>query len=1142
MANLSHANSNYQQTESLHELVDRVTDCLQRGQSVEVAALLAAHPEHADQIRLIMPAIQVLADLHGSSRETNGQAVVTAQPELTNGMLGDFRIVCEIGRGGMGVVYEARQISLDRRVALKVLPFAGVLDPRQLQRFNNEARAAAGLHHPNIVPVYAVGCERGVHYFAMQYIDGRTLADVIREFRPAASEGRGTDSNRIGPAGTLGLDSRAAIQNEVPINSAIAALQDTTHGERQTPTEIRNPKSEIRNSVPFRTIAEWGIQIAEALDYAHSVGVIHRDIKPANLMLDSQGRVWVTDFGLAQIETDVGLTMTGDIVGTLRYMSPEQALGERGLVDQRTDVYSLGLALYELLTLQPAFGNVSRRELLNRISTDDPVAPRRINPAIPVELETIVQKASEKDAAARYSKARDVADDLRRFLQEQPIRARPATRLDRLRKWSRRNRPFVRTATAFGVLAIVLLGIAAVWVNHEQQQTRLEQQAHAADQKIAAAASESLRIHRYVTNINLAERAWNSGEFAEARRRLEDCLPAPVDEDLRSFEWHFLNSALREVTPVFARHLGSVYCFCLAPDRRTAATGGPEGARIWDFQTGQQIKLLTGHDGEVNAVEFSPDGLWLATGGDDQRARIWNTDNWHLQRTIPHRGNVTACKFIQKGKVLATAEREFHSPAGELKGENVVRLWDAANGEPSGKLPGETGLLQSLAIDDTGRLLAAGGDAAICVWDLEKKTLLHRLSQGAKAVAFAHDRPILVSVGGTSIDLWRLSDGAREATLKDTVDRPEALAISSHDSAIVAGGSRGQVQVWELTDTGDYKVTRVFRTPSAIWSAAFLDDTSLVTTERDTGAVRRWDRLKNHDRSRIQLPGPDGAEFAISPDGRSVATANGEVHVYDLATLAHLSQLPDSESPMRAVAFSPDGMSLAVGRQSGEIVVFDTATWRQRGELPRYPARLRRLDYVCDGTYLAVNDYETFVDLAKNRFGLCPLPNWRHGDWAQFEPHGRGAVSGRGGDVHAWNGQRALRTLLVPPFATANAIAPDGLHFAASISDGTIHIWNLDDDRPEFVFVGDAGVVGHLAFSADGRTLIGIALRDRSVKLWNVATGRVLLTLETGLFFVNKLALAPDGTTLVVSGESVTGQPELDIWQIQHQLEAPASD
>jgi serine/threonine protein kinase/tetratricopeptide (TPR) repeat protein len=347
--------------------------------------------------------------------------------------LGDYRLVREIGRGGMGVVYEAVQLSLGRRVAVKVLPFASALDARHLQRFRAEAQAAALLHHQGIVPVYAVGCERGVHYYAMQFIEGRTLAAVIQEMRQRA-----------------GLQEGAALlreQDSAPPGSAAATA----------PLGLLSTAGAGDSRTPYGTAAQLGLQAAEALEHAHRQGVVHRDIKPANLLVDGAGNVWITDFGLAQIHNDARLTLTGDLVGTLRYMSPEQALGRHYLVDQRSDVYALGATVYELLTLVPAFPGQDRQDVLRRIGEEEPRPLRRLNAAIPPELETIVLKAMAKDPEARYSSAQELADDLRRFLEDRPIKARRPSLVQRARMWSRRH----RTVVVAGVV-MLLFGVAGL--------------------------------------------------------------------------------------------------------------------------------------------------------------------------------------------------------------------------------------------------------------------------------------------------------------------------------------------------------------------------------------------------------------------------------------------------------------------------------------------------------------------------------------------------------------------------------------------------------------------------------------------------------------------------------------------------------
>lgn len=380
---------------------------------------------------------------HPSPAAGPGPGGVPADP------LGDFRVVREIGRGGMGVVYEAVQLSLGRKVALKVLPFAATFDARHLQRFRNEAQAAAQLHHSNIVPVYAVGCERGVHFYAMQLIEGQSLADVVRQVR----QGTGRPADEDASQGA-----RTAAQGPTPDTPGVSgpAADTASRLSLALSTQLSS-----RSAGFFRSAARLAAQAADALDHAHEFGIVHRDVKPANLLVDTHGRLWVTDFGLAQFHADAGLTQTGDILGTLRYMSPEQAYGQRTLLDHRTDVYSLGATLYELVTLEPIFPGRSRQELLRKIINEEPRPPRAVERTVPVELETIILKAVAKSPTDRYATAREMAEDLRRYLDDVPILARRPSLFDRLRKWGRRH-PSVVAAT----VVVLLLCLAGLLVNN----------------------------------------------------------------------------------------------------------------------------------------------------------------------------------------------------------------------------------------------------------------------------------------------------------------------------------------------------------------------------------------------------------------------------------------------------------------------------------------------------------------------------------------------------------------------------------------------------------------------------------------------------------------------------------------------------
>ena len=419
---------------------DRVVDAvkgymrlLDEGNAPSMKDYLARHADIADELR---PSLEGLGMVHraGPAKPT---AMVAPDAEFTAKPIGDFQIVGELGRGGMGVVYEAVQLSLGRKVALKVLPFASGLDDVRLKRFHNEAHAAAALHHTNIVPVYAVGSDRGVHYYAMQMIDGQTLGDLIETVKSERSLGYGrkSASTRLGES-----------------------TKFNTSGQR------------LRF---FQSMVRMIVQAAQALHYAHGYGIVHRDIKPGNLLLDSSGKLWVADFGLAQVQDAASpLTRTGDPMGTLRYMSPEQAAGNRTVLDHRTDIYSLGVTLYELLTMSPAIRGEGYREMLNEVVEREPASPKSIEPSLPTELDTIIRKAIAKSPMERYATAGAMAEDLQGWLDDKPIKAKPPTALERLAKWRRRNSGLVAVASVLLLVSTLALAATTLMIWREQHRTR----------------------------------------------------------------------------------------------------------------------------------------------------------------------------------------------------------------------------------------------------------------------------------------------------------------------------------------------------------------------------------------------------------------------------------------------------------------------------------------------------------------------------------------------------------------------------------------------------------------------------------------------------------------------------------------------
>ena len=586
-------------------LADEFAARLREGASPSIEDYAEQNPELADDIRATFPSIAMMERL--SQKEHTERQFERQTSRLTGHMtetLGDFQIVRKIGRGGMGIVYEAVEKSLKRRVALKVLGPGVAGSSKQIQRFRREAEAAARLHHTNIVPVYGIGEENDLHFFAMQFIDGVPLSDVIRTVsgRPArsddsaASDGEtladrllppvSNNDSRIGSdgfsaagaakfllSGTLrnrslhevgqsggrqsavgdGASEKVTVEesaDSVGWNGELESLPaelpaELPLGAESVPSENTQPGGE--RTLPeismryWRSIARIGSEVADALHYSHQHGVMHRDIKPSNLLLDREGVVWVTDFGLARHEDQEGVTRTGDIVGTLRYMAPEQFSGES---NSRSDIYSLGLTLYELLALRPAFEESRHGPLISQKTTSTPPRLRSINLDIPRDLETITEKAYAMNPADRYATAAELADDLRRFLDDRPVLARRATAVEQLWRWVRRNPVVASLSSATVVLLATVAVVFAVGQYRtsgaldvvRNQKDLLETQKQQLDQSLSAERTASTLARdenaRAEKNLQLAVKAFDSIIDNIASRGVPQSLTLQLDDEL----------------------------------------------------------------------------------------------------------------------------------------------------------------------------------------------------------------------------------------------------------------------------------------------------------------------------------------------------------------------------------------------------------------------------------------------------------------------------------------------------------------------------------------------------------------------------------------------------------------------------------
>ncbi len=495
------------------QLAEEFLQRFRRGERPALTEYTERYPQYADAICRLFPALVKMEQLKPDVGEATGP--FAPKGSLTEGSkldrLGDYHILREVGRGGMGIVYEAEQESLGRHVALKVLPTHSLFDARYLQRFQLEARAAARLHHTNIVPVYGVGEENGLHYYVMQFIQGQGLDQVVAELRrlrrdrkpvpsKSADEDRPPSGNRSNGVSAAAVALALLTGPVAPPNPRVAAGANAAegaasdrpgtgrsaaaagpHGKALSASAVHlsgssQPSVLSDSGWPFwQSVAHLGIQAAEALAYAHSQGVLHRDIKPANLLLDIQGTVWITDFGLAKTATDSdNLTHTGDIVGTIRYLAPERFQGK---ADSRSDLYALGLTLYELITFRTAFDATNRDQLMTQVTEAAPPRPRQLNPEVPRDLETIVLKTLERDPARRYQTAQELAEDLKRYVAGEPIRARRVSAWQRTVLWARRRPTAAALVLVSGVatLALIVASTVAFYsVRLQQEKERAE--------------------------------------------------------------------------------------------------------------------------------------------------------------------------------------------------------------------------------------------------------------------------------------------------------------------------------------------------------------------------------------------------------------------------------------------------------------------------------------------------------------------------------------------------------------------------------------------------------------------------------------------------------------------------------------------
>ncbi len=1134
------------------EVADRFTDEVKQGRSPSIEEYAQRYPEIAHIIRQLFPTLAMLDDLSApvpNDATTSLSNSAEADGHVA-GVLGDFRILRELGRGGMGVVYETEQISLGRRVALKVLPFAAMLDKQQLARFKNEARAAATLDHPNIVAIHSVGVERGVHYYAMQLVEGRSLAEVIAAMKPGRPPSLvdATLSHPLPPG--EGRGEGVFSFNHSTAGDTVKAALPTVHAKGSAPFSAPHAPS---SSLPafssceyFRAVAQLGIQAAEALDAAHQSGILHRDIKPANLMLDDAGKLWITDFGLARIEADAALTMTGDLLGTLRYMSPEQGMANRVVVDHRSDIYSLGVTLYELLTLRPVYTAENRHELLRQIAFDEPRKPRQFNPRIPQDLETIVLKAIEKNPADRYATAKFFADDLRRFIANEPIKARPATVRQRAAKWSRRHVGALWTMLLGSLFTAVFFGIGAVLIAKSRNDANLQRVAattekdKAIDQRnLAVEERNKARLNQYYADIVSGQSDWEHKNVSSLRSKLMEQLPTLGEPDHRAWEWYYLLSLCHPEVRTLRNDYRLVYAAC-SPDGNYIGAGGiiwksdsgervrsfelsrtlefraawsPDGQKyawgmdkalyVWD-RTTDTVDRFAGHTGSVWSIAWSPDGMQIATGSIDHSAKIWDVETKSTVRTIPAGMNVMSVAWSPDSKLLVAG---VHYTG--------IKIWDLATGEVLADLP-ESHEFHSVSWHPEGKLLGVVEDGRWYLLDRANWHLKveHPLSRGGRAIACSPDGKQIAVAHGETITIWDAEGMQQIAELNGHRMSVNSVAWAGDSRHLVTSSNDGEIKLWDLKSQIQPPVISLDSTVDRLdW---LPDNKTLVAVNKKEGSDCFWNisdsTLKKHTIS-VEKPVCISASRRLAAQ---LAASQRAIKILDIAsgdTRSVLRLRP--EYKLRSCEFSPDESKLALITAHEHKFVLDfwdidtehqISSWNFEGVSGTY---LEQLTWVKDGSRVAliglgdVGDDGTpywagHLHVIDVRDGKRVLKHRASGevrsaiDCLAWSPDGKfvalGTPQGRVEVVELKSRQAVFSTKVQNSGIHAIAWHPDGKRLACGSNDGSVTLITSSGGQPLLTYslADKSGTT--VAWSADGKRLAAVT-KGGSAQVWDASRG-----------------------------------------------------
>jgi len=1011
-----------------------------------------------------------------SEVETSGDDVTAPHEQRT---IGRFRIQYELGRGGLGVVFLAYDPKLRRQVALKV-PRSESLGNREMRvRFLREAEAAARLSHPHAVGVYEVGEAGPVCFIAVEYCAGPTLRQWLNE-------------------------------RDGGMSHSLAA--------------------------------DWLAKLAAAVQHAHSRGVLHRDIKPSNVLLvpiqkdSADGRVaksngagWtpkLADFGMAKLLGADGessdQTRTGALIGTIRYMAPEQAEGRTREIDVRTDVYGLGTVLYEMLTGQPPVSGDSDADALRQVLLSDITPPSRIRPDVPRDLEAICLKCLAKDSQRRYATAQKLSDDLRRFLSGKPTEARPPSWLERVWMWSRR-RP--AAAAIVASLTLSLMVIAGVVVAYSARLSgALEETAFQRDRAKQEANDKARML--YSAEVRLAYDAWRNRNREQAVELLAHHIPQDGETDHREFAWHYLWQQSHPPSRTLKGHKGEVFAVDYSPDGRLLASASKDGtARVWDVAAGDVRFELAGHSTEVTSVAISPDGNRVATGSEDNTVRVWRVATGELIGVLSgHTDHVLCVSYSPDGNWIASGSRD-----------TTVQIWDASSLELVATIESPDDVVRAARFSTNGKLFVADETGHLYRFKVptgEHDAELSYVWEDFFCAALSHHMPLLAAAGQDEIvRVFQLTAG-RIAPVRQLkgghTEWIQGVAFSPRDNTLASAGKDGVVQLWAGGDA-ELKPRTLLCHVGRVWDVDFSPDGRwLATAGADhTIKITPVDRVGHFvDHYPIVPTELKCAAFAPDADELFVGCSDGRVLVWDPRRRAIKRAFPPLGGGISALACSPDGSQFVT-------IDFDGAAhvWRTDGSTHRLLARSEPHHRPCIvwspvGHKIALTLGDRIAALIDAETGDERI---RHEstsriDWIDFSPDGRYLAIG-GERIRVWSlpDEKIIRDLNGASSgaftSSSELIVTARGHIAA--------LWNVASGQRVRRFIDSTSVgISRLALSANGRTLALVDGENQNVHLWDVRTGQKLATFPVEATWVESVAFDPrsHGLIALASNDQRGGQ------------------